>query len=249
MATPYDIAPQTDPIWDAFLARYGWEQSKAKADADLKRSQEDQRYADTLDELVQRGLKSNNDLSTNLLARGVFASGEAGTRRDELANTLAKARTSADTTYAQNKASIDAGERNALDSLDLSRETEVANSRERLAQKKRDEDAALATLTNAGTSPQTFASVASSGGGSYASAPAWTPPATRETNTRASNESGLGYSTAGRGSMGLLDQITTPKATPPPKPTASNMSGRGYSTAGMKPTTTARGGSARGYRS
>ena len=247
MATPYDLAPQTDPIWDAFLAQYGWQQQQAKANAGLKRTTEDQRYAKALDDLVQRGLTSNTNLSTNLLSRGVFDSGEAQTRRDELANTLAKARTDADTTYAQNQARIAADERSALDSLDFSREREVAASRERLAEKQRQADAAaLATLTNAGTSPETFTSVASGGG---ASAPTWTPPATRETNTRASNESGLGYSTAGRGSMGLLDQITTPKATPPPKPTASNTSGRGYSTAGMKPTTTARGGSARGYRS
>ena len=248
MATPYDLAPQTDPIWDAFLAQYGWQQQQAKANAGLKRTTEDQRYAKALDDLVQRGLTSNTNLSTNLLSRGVFASGEAQTRRDELANTLAKARTDADTTYAQNQARIAADERSALDSLDFSREREVAASRERLAEKQRQSDAAaLATLTNAGTSPETFTSVASSGG--RPPAPTWTPSATRETNTRASNESGLGYSTAGRGSMGLLDQITTPKATPPPKPTASNESGLGYSTAGLKPTTTARGGSARGYRS
>lgn len=250
MATPYDLAPQTDPIWDAFLAQYGWQQQQAKANAGLKRTTEDQRYAKALDDLVQRGLTSNTNLSTNLLSRGVFTSGEAQTRRDELANTLARARADADTTYAQNQARIAADERSALDSLDFSREREVAASRERLAEKKRQADAAaLATLTNAGTSPETFTSVAAGGGGgSYTPVSTWTRPAMRETNTRASNESGLGYSTAGRGPQGgLLDAITSPR--PPAKPKASNETGRGYSTAGLKPTTTARGGSARGYRS
>ena len=236
MATAYDLAPQTDPIWDAWLAQDSYRRDRAKANAALRSQQADQDYADALTKLAQQSNTANQNLSTNLLARGVYTSGEAGTRRDELLNTLAQARVAADNAYVSNKGRIAADQQSALDTLDFEREREIAASRERLAEKARRDAAAAtaATLVNAATTPEQFSTITSTPAATLPRSTAtWSPAPTREANFRASNDSGLGYSTAGRGSMAGLDAITSPP--PPKKPKASNESGAGYSTASARP--------------
>lgn len=139
MASVYDIATNTDPLWDAYLAEYGGRQAQARADSDVRRGKAKLDYDQALRDLEQKGLVGRRNLDTNLLARGVYRSGESGRRRDELTTGLRQARDDTDVAYANTMGTIDADLQRALDELDYGREQQIAASRTRISERDMNE--------------------------------------------------------------------------------------------------------------
>lgn len=131
--TGYDPGTNVDPQWDAYRAGYDYRRTQAQADTKLRKERAKLGYDDALSALEQRGLTGRRNLDTNMLARGVYRSGETGRRRDELGKALTLAREEQDRSYANQVGDIDADQQRALTELDLDRESQIAASRARVS--------------------------------------------------------------------------------------------------------------------
>lgn len=152
MPTPYDVAVNTDPIWDAWMSNYEPRRVDAEGRYRLNRTATDQDYQAALAALQSRGLEAARGIDTSMLARGVYNSGETTRRRGDLTTELAGARDTADRGYLSRVGELDASRASTLSALEAEREMQVAESRERVARAARDEeDRIAAEAANAGT--------------------------------------------------------------------------------------------------
>lgn len=127
------VDPAEDPQYLAWLKQYDYNKSQTNADSTLRGQQAKSTYTEALAELERQGQTGARAVDTSLLSRGVYQSGEAGRRRDELSQSLALGRGKADTTYANETGGIEADRMRALTQLDLDREQQIVASRARIA--------------------------------------------------------------------------------------------------------------------
>lgn len=208
--TRYDLPSMgMDPDFIAFQAQFDANRNNLGADRTLRRSRAQLDYEQALRDLEQQGLVSARATDTNMLARGVFNSGERTRRQNDLGLTLGEARGRADTTLADQLGSADADYERALTQLNLQREQAIVQSKSRITQAQRDGAEQAGLLSGAGTP-------AASGGGGAAprpSAPAATRPMTQPLSSRPGTP---GY---------VHDSIRPPMpgstASSPPKPGAA----------------------------
>lgn len=126
-----------DPEFIAYLTQYDYGTKTAQTDAELRRQQQRLAYEQALADLEQQGQQSARSTDTNLLARGVFGSGERQVRQGELSQALGQGRARADQTYAQSMGQIDADLQSALTGLGLERERQIVASQARIAETQR----------------------------------------------------------------------------------------------------------------
>jgi hypothetical protein len=152
-ATNYNIAVGEDPLWDAYLAQYNYEKTKINEDSGLGRTQANTAYTNALQQIADEAVSGRRSIDTNALARGIFQSGEVDRRRGDMDTKISTAKTGADTTYSDTLNGLISNQTNALSGLDLTREQQIAASRQRIQDRKTklDEAAANSAVTNAAT--------------------------------------------------------------------------------------------------
>ncbi len=127
-----------DPLWDAYLAEYGYKTSRAREDSAVRRTRSDENYREALKELETSGVVGGRNINTNMLSRGVFGSGEQINRRTELAQSLTRARDTTNRTYSDTVGGIDRDLADELTGYDIERERQVADARMRKTEKERE---------------------------------------------------------------------------------------------------------------
>ena len=191
--TRYDLPNMSDDLeYIAYLQQDKYARDQADADTALRKTRAQDDYNQALRQLEQQGLAGRRDTDTSLLSRGVYNSGEAVRRRDDLAKALTQGREQADVTYSQNQGDIDADRQRALTQLDMQREREIAASKARIAAAQKAGREADPRFNGSG------AGGSATGGGTTTTATAprtYTLP--QSPMLPSSNESGVGYSTAG----------------------------------------------------
>lgn len=172
-----------DPVWDAWMASYDQKRQGAQAAADLRKLQAQQDYSQALDQIQSRGLEGSRSIDNNLLARGVYQSGERGTRQGDLGKTLTLARDAAGSAFTTRRNEADLNAQAAWDALDAEREVQVATSRERLAQKQRDAEERAKILAENAAPAGSIGPAAAASAPAATHPPGWIPPAQRTPTT------------------------------------------------------------------
>lgn len=131
---PYD--PGVDPTYDAWLAQYGYNKTKAQADDQMQWDQAQKTYDDAYGAIDRNATQGRQALQTSMLQRGVFGSGENATRSADLEGGVLRDRNTADTTLGTAYGSITKDLADAIASLDLQNQSNMAQATDRVETKK-----------------------------------------------------------------------------------------------------------------
>ena len=130
-AYPYEVG--ADPQFDAFRAKYDFTKTNSQADADARRAKVDEDYKAALSSLADQGKYGRRNLTTNMLERGVFKSGETNRRAAELEATLLQGQSAADAAKANALGQVSSDLQRAMTSLDLDWESAYSDALSRVA--------------------------------------------------------------------------------------------------------------------
>lgn len=135
-----------DPAYAAWLAQAELQGQDAISQAKLRRAQLDEAYRQALTDLDRQGVMGRRSIQNNMLARGVFQSGETDRRQQEYDTQIAQAQGRAKQTLADQVGSVDESQRSALASLSTQAANQVSQAmmRDALAQYQAQQQAASA---------------------------------------------------------------------------------------------------------
>lgn len=153
VGTSYPYEPGKDPIYDAYLATFGYKRSGIESDYRLHNSQNQQSYGDAVKALDDAAGKSRTGLQTTELSRGIFKSGEARTREAGLEATVLSGKAAANTAYANNVGQYSSDMQRALAALDAEREGQVAQAITRVQTQERADKATADAAAAAAAAP------------------------------------------------------------------------------------------------
>ena len=126
----------TDPAYQQWLAGAQLSAEDAMSQARLKRAQLAEQERQALFNLDKQAVNGRRTIQNNMLARGIFQSGETGRRQQEYDTTIQQGRTNADTAYQQALGGVDQTQQSALANLGMTGATQVSQAmlRDALAQ-------------------------------------------------------------------------------------------------------------------
>lgn len=136
MATTYDLAPGKDPLWDAALARFKYEEEQKRRDTQLRLGRAGEAEARGIRELQDASALGSRRLAGNAESRGLLSSGLYEQAKADKAAKEGMATGEITRRANEERYNADADLTRALASLMVSREQEAANSRYRQAQQE-----------------------------------------------------------------------------------------------------------------
>jgi hypothetical protein len=131
---PYETG--VDPTYDAWLGQFAYQKSKAQADADYKLGAARQAYNNQYSTIDNQAKGNRTNLQTSLLQRGVFNSGETTTRQADLEADVLRQQATVDQQFAAQYADFSKDLADAIASLDLQNQSNMAQARDRVETKK-----------------------------------------------------------------------------------------------------------------
>jgi hypothetical protein len=131
MPSPYQPAPGSDPLWDAYLAQYGQGTEAATRTAGQRKTSALSARDQALRDIEANAQSGRDQIMAAMLARGMYGSGETTERMSDYEAQLARQRSGAESGYSEQVGGIDAWLANELGRLMAERESQAATSQQR----------------------------------------------------------------------------------------------------------------------
>lgn len=126
--TLYPYKTGKDPQYDLWNARYNYEKSQAASTRKSKQQAAMQTYKEALRSLTQQGWRGKSQIDNNMLARGVFSSGETSKRQADLAASILDGKSKAMAGYHTTNGEANLAYQNALNQLSFQNQEQIQNA-------------------------------------------------------------------------------------------------------------------------